>query len=62
MLREKATPDVLGETFTVLKEDKGRLYGEYRTRRLVLAAWEKRMDEGRPRWETRGKRRKDNGA
>ena len=27
------------ETFRVLKEKELRLYGEYRTRRLVLEAW-----------------------
>jgi len=30
-----------GETFRVLKEKEQRLYDEYRTRRLVLAAWER---------------------
>lgn len=30
-----------GETFRVLKEKEIRRYGEYRTRRLVLEAWEK---------------------
>ncbi len=30
-----------GETFRVLKEKEIRQYGEYRTRRLVLAAWDK---------------------
>jgi hypothetical protein len=34
-------PDFPGETFRVLKEKEIRLYGEYRTRRLVLEAWEK---------------------
>jgi len=29
-----------GETFRVLKEKEVRLYGEYRTRRLVLEAWD----------------------
>jgi len=29
-----------GETFRVLKEKELRLYSEYRTRRLVLEAWE----------------------
>jgi len=29
-----------GETFRVLKEKEQRMYGEYRTRRLVLKAWE----------------------
>jgi hypothetical protein len=33
-------PDFPGETFRVLKEKETRLYGEYRTRRLVLAAWD----------------------
>jgi hypothetical protein len=31
--------DFPGETFRVLKEKEIRLYGEYRTRRLVLEAW-----------------------
>jgi len=30
-----------GETFRVLKEKELREYGEYRTRRLVLEAWER---------------------
>lgn len=30
-----------GETFRVLKEKEERKYGEYRTRRLVMEAWEK---------------------
>ena len=30
-----------GETFRVLKEKEQRQYGEYRTRRLVLEAWER---------------------
>ena len=38
-------PDYPSETFRVLKEKEIRLYGEYRTRRLVLAAWD-RMEEG----------------
>ncbi len=33
-------PDFPGETFRVLKEKETRLYGEYRTRRLVLEAWD----------------------
>ncbi len=33
--------DFPGETFRVLKEKEIRLYGEYRTRRLVLDAWDK---------------------
>ena len=34
-------PDFPGETFRVLKERELREYGEYRTRRLVLEAWDK---------------------
>ena len=37
-------PDFPGETFRVLKEKEQRMYGEYRTRRLVLEAWD-REDE-----------------
>lgn len=33
--------DFPGETFRVLKEKEVRLYGEYRTSRLVLEAWER---------------------
>ena len=34
-------PEFPGETFRVLKEKEIRKYGEYRTKRLVLEAWEK---------------------
>lgn len=34
-------PDFPGETFRVLKERELRDYGEYRTRRLVLEAWDR---------------------
>ena len=34
-------PDFPGETFRVLKEKEIKNFGEYRTRRLVLEAWEK---------------------
>ncbi len=34
-------PDFPGETFRVLKERETRQYGEYRTRRLVLEAWDR---------------------
>jgi hypothetical protein len=37
-------PDFPGETFRVLKEKETKLYGEYRTRRLVLEAWD--VEEG----------------
>jgi len=33
--------DFPGETFRVLKEKEVSLYGEYRTRRLVLEAWDR---------------------
>jgi hypothetical protein len=33
-------PDFPGETFRVLKDKEIRLHGEYRTKRLVLEAWE----------------------
>ena len=39
-------PDFPGETFRVLKEKETRLYGEYRTRRLVLAAWDRQEARG----------------
>ena len=32
--------DFPGETFRVVREKEVRLYGEYRTRRLVLEAWD----------------------
>jgi len=32
-------PGFPGETFRVLKEKETRQYGEYRTKRLVPAAW-----------------------
>jgi hypothetical protein len=35
------TKDFPGETFRVLKEREIKEYGEYRTRRLVLAAWDR---------------------
>jgi hypothetical protein len=34
-------PDFPGEPFCVLKEKKLAKFGEYRTRRLVLEAWDK---------------------
>ncbi len=33
--------DYPSETFRVLKEGEVRTYGEYRTRRLVLEAWDR---------------------
>ncbi|MBD3342457.1 MAG: N-6 DNA methylase [Candidatus Lokiarchaeota archaeon] len=38
-------PDFPGETFRVLKEKEIKKYGEYRTRRLVLEAWD-RLERG----------------
>ena len=35
------TKDFPGETFRVLKDNEMREYGEYRTGRLVLAAWDR---------------------
>src|SRR5262249_58463813 len=34
-------PDFPGETFRVLKNNEIKLHGEYRTRRLVLEAWDR---------------------
>jgi len=39
LLPEKPALEFPSETFRVLKEKEERLYGEYRTRRLVLDAW-----------------------
>ena len=39
-----AASDFPGETFRVLKEKEIHKYGEYRTRRLVLEAWERLSD------------------
>lgn len=39
-------PDFPGETFRVLKEKEIKQFGEYRTRRLVLEAWD-RQEVGR---------------
>jgi hypothetical protein len=39
LLRRCEDSDFPGETFRVLKENEIRRYGEYRTRRLVLEAW-----------------------
>jgi hypothetical protein len=39
-------PDYPSETFRVLKEREIRQYGEYRTRRLVLAAWDRMEADG----------------
>jgi len=36
--------DFPGETFRVLKEKEEKQFGEYRTRRLVLAAWARQQE------------------
>jgi hypothetical protein len=41
VIHKKFGPDFPGKTFPVLKEKEDREYGEYRTRRLVLEAWDK---------------------
>ena len=38
--------DFPGETFRVLKEKEYKQFGEYRTRRLVLEAWDGLSSEG----------------
>ncbi|MGC9419816.1 MAG: Eco57I restriction-modification methylase domain-containing protein, partial [Rhodovulum sp.] len=38
--------DYPSETFRVLKDKETRLYGEYRTRRLVLEAWDRMQADG----------------
>ncbi len=38
-------PDFPGETFRVLKEKETKLYGEYRTQRLVMAAWDREENQ-----------------
>jgi hypothetical protein len=39
-------PDYPSETFRVLKEKEIRQFGEYRTRRLVLEAWDRMAEDG----------------
>ena len=39
-------PDFPSETFRVLKEKEIRQHGEYRTARLVLAAWDRLTADG----------------
>ena len=39
-------PAYPSETYRVLKEKEIRLHGEYRTRRLVLEAWDRMVAEG----------------
>jgi len=41
VIHKKVGHDFPGETFRVLKEKEEKQYGEYRTRRLVLEAWDK---------------------
>jgi len=53
-------PDFPGETFRVLKEKEIRQFGEYRTRRLVLEAWDRLEASGEGR-EVNGERRAASG-
>jgi len=39
-------PDFPGENFRVLKEKEIARYGEYRTKRLVLEAWQRLAEKG----------------
>jgi hypothetical protein len=39
-------PDYPSETFRVLKQNEIRKHGEYRTARLVLAAWDRFAADG----------------
>jgi hypothetical protein len=39
-------PDYPSETFRVLKNNEQKQHGEYRTRRLVLEAWDRMMEDG----------------
>jgi hypothetical protein len=41
IIHKKVASDFPGEIFRVLKEKEERQYGEYRTRRLALEAWDK---------------------
>jgi hypothetical protein len=43
---EAKGPDYPSETFRVLKEKEIRNHGEYRTRRLILEAWDRMMEDG----------------
>jgi hypothetical protein len=38
---KRVGPDFPGETFRVLKKKEKKQYGEYRTRRLMLEAWDR---------------------
>ena len=44
-------PDFPGETFRVLKDKEQAKFGEFRTRRLVLEAWDKQEREDMRRGE-----------
>jgi hypothetical protein len=45
-IHKKVGHDFPGETILVPKEKEEKKYGEYRTRRLVLEAWDKLYDKG----------------
>ena len=38
-------PDYPSETFRILKDNEMKRYGEYRTRRLVLEAWDRQIGD-----------------
>ena len=46
LLPEHPDEDFPGETFRVLKDKEEKQFGEYRTRRLVLEAWERLHAQG----------------
>lgn len=54
------TTDYPSKTFRVLKEKEIRHHGEYRTRRLVLEAWDRMEPANSPQWgcEMKGRRPK----
>jgi hypothetical protein len=53
-------PDFPSEIFRVLKEKETAKFGEYRTRRLVLEAWDKQERESVRRGDT-GETRENEG-
>ena len=51
LLPTEPAVDFRGETFRVLKQKEEKEFGEYRTRRLVLEAWERQEEQCRKRGE-----------
>ena len=63
LLPAETALDFPGETFRVLKNKEEKLFGEYRTRRLVLEAWDRLHREGlMPEPYDQGKERSVDGA